>query len=340
MNETHLASLFGWNFIHAVFRNGNYAVTMFFVISGFLITSNAERRWGGLSNIRVSTFYQFRAARIIPCLLLLLLTVNTLAALKVDIFENHSEFGGPVSLWMVDLASLTFWMNVLMSHAGWLNYVFCVQWSLSIEEVFYVAFPVLCHLLRRDSLLFGAWAVFIVLGPIWRATHQVSEYTELNSYLSCFDGIAFGCCAAVLNKRIRLASWTVIPIQTSVAITMAWFYLSWWIGETAVYGVTLMAFGTAILLVAQSHAPPARNSPICEPVRFCGRLSYELYLFHLIILGGLRTICPPETTVGDWKLLLLIVYLGLSVALAFFVSRFYSEPLNRRVRLLEWHRRV
>jgi peptidoglycan/LPS O-acetylase OafA/YrhL len=260
------------------------------------------------------------------------LIVNTLATLKVDIFENHSEFGSPVSLWMVDLASMTFWMNVLMSYAGWLNYVLCVQWSLSIEEVFYLSFPILCILLKRESLLLAAWGVFIVMGPIWRATHQISEYTELNSYLSCFDGIAFGCCAAVVSKHVRLPSWMTIPVQTIVAVAMAWLYLSWPIGETAVYGVTLMAFGTAILLIAQASASSARNSLMSEPVKFCGRLSYELYLFHLIILGGLRTIWSPDATTGDWNLLLLVVYFGLSVAAAFLISKLYSEPLNRRFR--------
>jgi peptidoglycan/LPS O-acetylase OafA/YrhL len=305
---------------------------MFFVVSGFLITSNAGLRWGKLSNVNASTFYRLRAARIIPCILLLLLIVNLLAFFQIKIFQNHSEFGGPVSLWVVDLASLTFWMNVLMSHAGWLNYVLCVQWSLSIEEVFYLAFPVLCLLIRRENLLLSAWSLLIVLGPIWRATHQVSEYTELNSYLSCFDGIAFGCCAAVLSKRVRLPSRTIIPMQALVVSAMACFYLSQSIGNSAVYGVTLMAFGTAILLVVQSSAPPARHSTPFEPVRFCGRLSYELYLFHLIILGGLRTIWFPETTPGGLKLLLMVAYLGLSAALGFLVSRFYSEPLNRHLR--------
>jgi peptidoglycan/LPS O-acetylase OafA/YrhL len=328
MHDTLLARLFGWDFIHGVFRNGNYAVTMFFVISGFLITSNADRRWDALANVRPWTFYRLRAARIIPCVLLLLLIVNTLAALKIGIFENHSEFGGPVPFWLVDVASLTFWMNVLMSHAGWLNYVLCVQWSLSIEEVFYLSFPLLCLMLRRDSRLLAVWGVFIVLGPIWRATHQSSEYTELNAYLSCFDGIAFGCCAAVLSKRVLLPS----PTEILVAIAMAWFYLSWWIGETAIYGVSLMAFGTALLLVVQPGTAPAKHPPSPGPVRFCGRLSYELYLFHLIVLGGLRTIWSPETTEGNGKLLLLVAYLGLSALLGFIIGKFYSEPLNRRLR--------
>jgi peptidoglycan/LPS O-acetylase OafA/YrhL len=47
LNDTTLARVFGWDAVRAVARNGNYGVTMFFVISGYLITSNADRRWSG-----------------------------------------------------------------------------------------------------------------------------------------------------------------------------------------------------------------------------------------------------------------------------------------------------
>ena len=332
-NDPGFANMLGAGFLHAVFRNGNYAVTMFFVISGFLITSNAEKRWSGLGNVRALTFYRFRAARIIPCLLLLVFVVNVLAAQKIGIFEDHSEFGGPVSLWIVDLASLTFWMNVLMSHVGWVNYALCVQWSLSIEEVFYLSFPLLCLLLRRERLLLAAWSMFIVLGPIWRATHQASEYTELNSYFSCFDGIAFGCCAAVLSQRVRLPSQVTVPVFYLTAVCMTWFYLSASISVTGVYGVTLMALGTAMLLIVQNQEEALlRRGAFLKPLRRCGRLSYEIYLFHLVVLGGLRTIWAPESTGFHAKGLLLVAFLTLSTVFAAIVSRYYSEPLNRRFR--------
>jgi peptidoglycan/LPS O-acetylase OafA/YrhL len=332
LRDTALARVLGWEALHAVVRNGNYAVTMFFVISGFLITSNAERRWGSLSQIKTFTFYRYRAARIFPCLLLLLLIVNVLAALGIAIFGNHPEFGGPVSFWIVDIASLTFWMNVLMSYSGWLNYVLCVQWSLSIEEVFYLAFPILCLLLRYETRLLLAWSLFIIVGPVWRATHQLSEYTELNAYLSCFDGIAFGCCAAVLTKKIKLPSQLTTPAQFLVAAAMSWFYLSNPIGKTAVYGVTLISLGTALMLILQTKAAYAKAGRGLAPLRLCGRLSYELYLFHLVVLGGLRTIWLPEVTAGGAKMPLLAGYLVLSGVLALIISRYYAEPLNRRIR--------
>jgi peptidoglycan/LPS O-acetylase OafA/YrhL len=79
LDGTVLARLLGWDAVRAVARNGNYGVTMFFVISGFLITSNAKRRWGALDSVKVREFYGMRVARIIPCLLLLLAVVNVLA---------------------------------------------------------------------------------------------------------------------------------------------------------------------------------------------------------------------------------------------------------------------
>ncbi len=122
LNDTFLAQVFGWDAVRAVARNGNYGVTMFFVISGYLITLNAGRRWSGLEGINARAFYRLRIARIVPCLVLLLGTVNLLALAGVAIFQNHAPGGTAVSFWLVNLASLTFWMNVLIGMHGWVNY--------------------------------------------------------------------------------------------------------------------------------------------------------------------------------------------------------------------------
>ena len=330
LEHTALAQAVGWPALHAVVRNGNYAVTAFFTISGYLITSNAARRWNGLGRVRVRAFYRYRAARIVPCVVLLLVVVNGLAASGLGTFRNHPEFGGPVPFIVVDLASLFFCMNVLMAHSGWLNYVLCVQWSLAVEEVFYLSFPLLCVALKRDNRLLMVWGVFVAIGPIWRLLHDGSEYEEFNAYLSCFDGIALGCYAAVLGRRLRLPASTMRPVQVIVALGMVWLYLSAPVTRTAVLGVTLMAGGTAILLVDGSRRQGAASSnrPL-DPLRRCGRLSYELYLFHLVVLGLLHTVCPPDATTGNVKLVLLVLYLLLSIALAALVSRWYADPLNR-----------
>jgi peptidoglycan/LPS O-acetylase OafA/YrhL len=335
LNDTTLSNVFGWDAVRALARNGNYGVTMFFVISGYLITSNADRRWVGLASINARAFYGLRIARIIPCLVLLLVIVNMLALGGVAIFQNHAPTGTPVSFWMVNLASLTFWMNVLIGAHGWVNYPLGVLWSLSVEEVFYLSFPILCLTLRRESRLLAFWAVIIVVGPLYRFTHQGDEGGFLYAYFACFDGIAIGCCTALLVQRIPLRGLVATILQTLVVAAMAFLYLYRPIGETNVLGVTAMALGTAVLLLG-AHYRPANS--IVEHTRalwgvgWFGSLSYELYLFHLIVLGAMRTIFPPRVVVGDEKLLLLAAFIVLSVALSAAVARLYAEPLNRSIR--------
>jgi len=306
---------------------------MFFVISGYLITSNASRRWLNLAHIDLRTFYVLRIARIIPCLLLLLVIVNVLAASGVAIFQNRAPTGTAVPFWVVNLASLTFWMNMLIGRYGWVNYPLGVLWSLSVEEVFYLTFPLLCLLLQRPLRLITFWAVIIIAGPLYRAVHQGDEGGFLYGYLACFDGIAIGCCAAVL-VRILPTGWLSGPVPQSLAIVlMAFVYLYGPIGTTNVWGVTAMGIGTAVVLIGAYHRSvhdqPAAGTAV---LRWFGRQSYELYLFHLVVLGALRTIFIPQTVAGPEKLLLLFVFLLFSAAFSQGIARFYAEPLNDLLR--------
>jgi peptidoglycan/LPS O-acetylase OafA/YrhL len=335
LNDTALSTVFGWNAVRALARNGNYGVTMFFVISGYLITSNADRRWVRLAHINARSFYGLRIARIIPCLLLLLVIVNLLAIAGVSIFQNHAPNGTAVSFWIVNLASLTFWMNVLIGAHGWINYPLGVLWSLSVEEVFYLSFPILCLALRKEARLLAFWAVIIIIGPVYRFTHQGDEGGFLYAYFASFDGIAIGCCTALLAKRIPMRGFAAMILQALIVAAMAFLYLYQPIAQTNVLGVTAMALGTAVLLLGAHYRP---SGPVFEHTRalaglgWFGRLSYELYLFHLIVLGAMRTIFPPRVVVGDEKLLLLAVFLVLSAILSAGIARFYAEPLNRSIR--------
>lgn len=62
LDDTALARAFGWEAVHAVARNGNYGVTMFFVVSRFLITSNTRRRWGQLGRVGAKLLRSSRRA--------------------------------------------------------------------------------------------------------------------------------------------------------------------------------------------------------------------------------------------------------------------------------------
>ncbi len=116
---------------------------------------------------------------------------------------------------------------------------------------------------------------------------------------------------------------------------MAVLYLAASIASTNVWGVTLMALGTAFLLLHACQRPAGALAPrsrVAAALAWCGRLSYELYLFHLVVLGLIRTVFPDEAALGDGKLALLVVFLALSALLAALVAKTFSEPLNRTLR--------
>ena len=100
-------------------RNGNYGVTMFFVISGFLITPHTLQRSGSLAQIKLKDFYIRRIARIMPCLVLLVAMVSVLGSLGLQPFINQSPNGVEVSYAVTVLSALSFWMNLLIIEYGW-----------------------------------------------------------------------------------------------------------------------------------------------------------------------------------------------------------------------------
>ncbi len=257
--------------------------------------------------------------------------MDLLGLTGIPIFANQPGAGPPISFVQADLAALSFRMNMLMPHAGWFDYCLCVLWSLSVEEVFYLAFTLLCRGLRFPALLVGFWLLIIAIGPAWRFLHRDDKSGFLYAYLSCFDGIAIGCCTALLSRRLSLswrqARWLLVAIPPMAAL-----YLCRSIAVTNVWGVTAMALGTAALLLASAAAAPFRPGRIAGRLAWPGRHSYELYLFHLPVLAAMRLVLPPAQAAPGAKPGWLLLFLLLSTALAFLVARLVAEPANQALR--------
>lgn len=145
--------------------NGQFGVQIFFAVSGFLITSTALRRWGQLSNVSLRDFYLLRVARILPLLLALLLILTGLHFAGVRPFVVTQEMGG---LGRAIFAALTLHVNVLQARHGWLPANWGVLWSLSVEEVFYLFFPLMARFFVRGRLFVAILLCFVVVGPFAR----------------------------------------------------------------------------------------------------------------------------------------------------------------------------
>ena len=137
-SESVLAKALPRQVAATLFWNGANGVTVFFAISGFLITTMAIRRWGALSQVRIADFYRLRFARIVPLLVALLAVLSVLHLARVPWFVINPERS---TLPRALLAAATFHINWLESQRGYLPPNWDVLWSLSVEEVFYLFFP-------------------------------------------------------------------------------------------------------------------------------------------------------------------------------------------------------
>ncbi len=318
-----------------LFWSGYYAVVAFFVISGFLITGLSLRRWGSLGGVRIDSFYRMRCARIAPCLLLLLLVLSALHLAGLADFTIHPEHS---SLGRALVAALTFHVNWLEGHHGYLPPGWDVLWSLSVEETFYVVFPLAAVLLSSERSLLMVLGALLIIGPVSRTLLGDADPWREYAYLSCTDAIAFGCIAALVahrrllrtgTLRLALAAGSLISILTIVLCNedantgLARFGLN----VTALeLGVALMvtAFGSGV-----GNAAMARGT---HWLRAIGRCSYEIYLFHMLIVLSLIAIVRRVHVPHDAYPLWYGAMLGGSILLGYLIARTYSDPLNRWIR--------
>lgn len=305
--------------------NGQLGVQIFFAVSGFLIASTTLRRWGPEFGVR--DFYRFRFARIAPLLLALLVVLGTLDLAQLKYFVINPKVA---TLPRALLAALTFHVNVLEAHRGYLPANWDILWSLSVEEIFYLAFPLL---FRYTRIFIGVLLVFVVLGPIAR-THGNAIWREY-SYLGGMDAIALGCLTALLlGKSIKLGTPRVLAaIGTVLLVFSLCFSLTAnrWGLERNGLNMTILAIG-ACLIIAASAETQWTSPRFFIPLLNLGQRSYEVYLTHMFVVFLFFDLFlragKPMWGVPAFFLATIVI----SAVLGEVVARFYSEPLNRAVR--------
>jgi peptidoglycan/LPS O-acetylase OafA/YrhL len=314
--------------------NGQPGVQIFFAVSGFLITSTALRRWGSLSAISLRGFYLMRFARIAPLLVVLLAVLSTLHFARLQDFTVTAKTGG---LGRALLAALTFHVNVLEARRGYLPGNWDILWSLSVEEMFYLFFPVMARLFGRGKLFVAILFGFVLLGPFARAVlAQGNEIWREYSYLGGMDAIALGCLTALLVSRVRfsrLMLWVVWSFGAALLILILCFSIRAESLRLGRYGLdmSILAIGTC-LVIATVAQTKWRSPRVLDPFLNLGRRSYEIYLthmfvvfamFHLFVLAGK----PMHAVVA-----LFVTVIVVAAFCGELVARFFSEPTNQFIR--------
>ncbi|HTD95356.1 MAG TPA: acyltransferase [Edaphobacter sp.] len=314
--------------------NGQFGVQIFFVVSGFLITSTTIRRWGSLAQINLRDFYRLRFARIAPLLLLLLAVLSVLHLAHFKDFVVSQKTGG---LGRALLAALTFHINWLEAHRGYLPASWDILWSLSVEEMFYLFFPLFCRLFRRGRSILLPLLVFAVLGPFARShAFNPNPVWREYSFLGGMDAIAIGCLTALFVTRqhpSRALRWMLGSLGAALLLFSLCFSIHayrWGLGRNGL-NMTILAAGTSMVIATLSRTQ-WRSPRILAPLAKLGQLSYEVYLTHVfIVLGLFRLFVAANKPMWAVPVLFLCVIV-LAGILGKLVARGYSEPINRWLR--------
>jgi peptidoglycan/LPS O-acetylase OafA/YrhL len=321
--------------VGALVWNGQPGVQIFFAISGFLITTTALRRWGRLSQVSLRGFYLMRFARIAPLLILLLAILSTLHFARMSDFVVTEKTGG---LSRALFAALTFHVNLLEANRGYLPANWDILWSLSVEETFYLFFPLLSRLFTRVTLFIPFLAAFVLLGPFARTylAHGNQLWKEY-SYLGGMDAIALGSLTALASAQFPLSRGTLRGVAAAGA-ALAIFILCFATQpanlalERAGLDMTVLALGTCMLIVAAAQTN-WRSPRALHPLLLLGQSSYEVYLTHMFVVFALFHLFlrfGGHVAAVPVLFLSVIVVSGL---LGEFVARTFSEPVNQFIRM-------
>ncbi|HEY6456846.1 MAG TPA: acyltransferase [Steroidobacteraceae bacterium] len=318
--------------------NGSEAVIIFFVISGFLITRRSQERWGNLRGISVGGFYLLRMSRIVPLLLFVVAVLSLFHLLGVPRFvinKSGPSLGGAIA------AALGLYLNRYEGVHGYLPGGWDVLWSLSIEEVFYLAFPLSCLLLARTRLLVPVLVLLALSFPVTRAALSAggNEIWLEKAYLPGMSAIAVGVLAAILVRRIRASGPRVVLVMSLVgwAGVCAVLFAGNWVWRLVHhgYGLFLAVAAAGIVIGAHWHeSATSGKAPLrgLNWLRSCGRLSYEIYLSHMFCVFGGLALLTWSGPGGLWRFLWYPPILIACWVLGSALSRGFTLPIERHLR--------
>jgi peptidoglycan/LPS O-acetylase OafA/YrhL len=320
--------------VYTLVWNGQLGVQMFFAVSGYLITSTSMRRWGALGDLKVREFYWLRFARIAPLMILLLCVLSGMDLAGVKHFVVERSTGG---LGRALVAALTFHINYLEATRGYLPGNWDILWSLSVEEMFYLFFPLVARVLRKKRWLVVLLVLFVVAGPFARAkAFDPNPVWREYSYLGGMDAIAMGCLTAILlagRTVSRRWVWVCAGAGAVLLVFSFGFSIEAYKMGLGRNGLLMSVVGLGACLVIAAAVQSKWRAPwVLAPVLQMGQRSYEIYLTHMfVVIAAFAVFAAWGKPLGAawWVFAAVIVVASL---LGWVVSVGFSEPMNRWLR--------
>ncbi len=320
---------------------GFIGVDLFFVVSGFLITGLLIRERERTGRISFSRFYARRVRRILPAAAVTLLITLALSNVLVTLVERPSvmEDGAAAALSIANIrfAMTTDYFNPV-SYSPVLHF-----WSLGVEEQFYFVWPALLAVVAwRWPRIGAAVALSAIVVVSFMASLIVTQTSPSTAFymlptrawqLAAGGLLAVGAGSidrlpgairAVVRQLLAFAGWAAMAALITAAFAIN--------SLTTAYPGTAALVPTVagVLLIASGPEPTGPGVLLrLPPIRFLGKISYSLYLWHwpMLILGGLYLVGP----LGTLSPLQAVALAGLSIPVATASWFFVEEPFRRGV---------
>jgi peptidoglycan/LPS O-acetylase OafA/YrhL len=267
---------------------GGFGVTVFFFLSGFLITTLLCREFARTKRVAFGAFYLRRILRLGPPLLLTMafaILLSLAGAVKGDLSPSAM------------LAQVFFAYNYYQILPGSETSVdgLGVLWSLAVEEHFYLVWPLLLLLLAQRQIATNCVVVLLVTILVWRAVRfLVFGHSEWTIYISTdtrFDSLLFGCLLAILMARDVLPDWLMKAqiFYSVIALSLTLLIVSF-LWDDPIFRSTLRYTVQGIALMPIFYYAVLRSEHFFfKPlnwwvVRRIGLYSYTLYMIHFVLL--------------------------------------------------------
>ena len=328
-----------YHFWPARLPGGYVGVDVFFVISGFLITSHLMRELTATGTVRLSQFWARRARRLLPASLLVLLFCAIVAgspylmptsALPNEVREIIA------STFYVENWYLAFTSADYLNHAGDPTTV-QHYWSLSLEEQFYVLWPLIMLLAAWVAVKFfrgrRRTAVIVALGAVSAASFVFCVVFTLTdpapAYFLTFTRMwQFGVGAMIALIPVLRVSNPIVSFVLGWGGILALVYTAFRFDAQTTfpgYAAALPTLGAAAVIAASNTRRwwyPTRILSI-RPAQFTGNISYSLYLWHWPLI-----IIAPSVPFWGLTIYHRVALLTLCFVLAWLTKRFVEDPVR------------
>lgn len=290
---------------------GTVGVTVFFVLSGFLITRLLLEEWDTRDDISLSRFYIRRALRLMPAMVLYVI-VTAVVAIRYDERLEQVLWAG---LYVTNIVRTFGEYVTLTPHT----------WSLAMEEQFYLVWPALLigllsvlRLSRRGLALALVAMIGLSLAyRYWLIETGASLQRLHNDPLVVSFSLLVGCLLAVVVawRGWRFLGGLAFAASLALLVSLCGQDKGVWVYGLMVPATTL-ASAVAILVVVRDGKGPRWVHAVLTwaPLRGLGKISYGLYLWHYTVYYVVKQQLPGADTSQVWTRVVVEVVLSVAVA--------------------------